>query len=76
MARRKNVDVKGDKVIINLNKQFYNSGILHMAVNDFKNICDVKINRYIILKPKTKDIDINTIGYEFYNYLLGLIKTL
>ena len=35
---------------------------------------DVDDKLLVIIKPKSTEIDINTVAYEFYNYVLGLMQ--
>lgn len=68
------ISKKKNEVLVNLNRQFYNEGSIKQAVLDFKDICSVEEKKEkILLKPKqSKDIDL--LGYEFYNHVLGLMK--
>lgn len=63
-----------NEVLVNFNRQFYNEGSIKQAVLDFKDTCDVEEKKEgLLLKPKqNKDIDL--LGYEFYNHVLGLMK--
>ncbi len=63
-----------NEVILSFNNKFYNKEVIDKAIEDFKQACDVRQEgELIILKPKEKT-DLNILGYEFYNYVLGLIK--
>lgn len=63
-----------NEVRLRFNEQFYPKKYIDMAVDDFGKVCDFKESKdCLVLKPKGKE-DISTIGYEFYNYVLGLIK--
>lgn len=68
------VNKKKNEVTISFNENFYDEESINKAAEDFKKVCQIKRNKdFIILKQKKK-ININTLGYEFYNYVLGLIK--
>ncbi len=63
-----------NEVLLNFNEKFYRKGFIDQAVLDFKEVCDIKeTNKGLSLKPKEK-VDIDVLGYEFYNYTLGLMK--
>lgn len=63
-----------NEVRIRLNENFYPKDIVDLAIRDYLDFCDVFLDDdIIILKPK-KEVDINRLGYEFFNYVLGLVK--
>ena len=71
------INKKSKKVDISLNKKFYSIKAVKQASQDFKDICNCTIpkNKNIEISLKLKeDLDINTIGYEFCNYVLALMK--
>lgn len=63
-----------NEILVSFNDSFYKKDFIKQAINDFKEVCDIsKEEEYFVLKPKnTSDFEI--MGYEFYNYVLGLIK--
>lgn len=64
----------GNEVRIRLNEKFYPKDIVDIAIKDYIDICDVFFDEdYIILKPR-KEINLDKLGYEFFNYVLGLVK--
>jgi hypothetical protein len=70
---------KEDRTIfLVFNKNFYNLEAIKTTSNDFNEICttDIKENKEIEVKLKNinKEADLNTIGYEFYNYVFGIMK--
>lgn len=71
------VNKKEKKVDIVLNKNFYCIEAVKESIEDFKEICDSSVSDEedikVSLKPK-EDLDIDTLGYEFSNYVLGLMK--
>jgi hypothetical protein len=70
------VDEERNLVILTFNSNFYPKELIENAVLDFKEICDLDFDgQKLILEPKNGGINIHLLGYEFYNYLLGLIKS-
>ena len=71
------IDKKGEKIDMILNKDFYYLDVIKEGIEDFKEVCDSSIldenGINISLNPK-KGIDLDTLGYEFSNYLLSLMK--
>ena len=69
------IDKAKNEVLVNFNEEFYKKKFIDKAIIDFKEVCTItKNDEGLLLKPKEeKDIDI--LGYEFYNYVLGLIKS-
>ncbi len=63
-----------NEVRLCFNERFYPKKYIDMAVDDFGEACNIKESKgCLVLKPKGKE-DISIIGYEFYNYVLGLVK--
>ncbi|MBL7056012.1 hypothetical protein ISS07_03825 [Candidatus Woesearchaeota archaeon] len=63
-----------NEVLVSFNEKFYKEDAINQAIADFKQACDIKKNENgLLMKPKG-NIDIDTLGYEFYNYVLGLMK--
>ena len=71
------IEIKGNEIMIKLNKQFYDLGVVKESIKDFNEVCIGKIKNKerieVTLKPKDKSI-LNILGNEFYNYVLGLMK--
>jgi len=68
------IKISKNEVLVNFNTQFYNEESIKQAVVDFKGICDAEEkDKGILLKPK-KNKDLDLLGYEFYNHVLGLMK--
>lgn len=71
---RVEINKKKDEVILTFNEAFYDKKFINQTIEVFKEVCDASEDKeYIFLKPK-KGISIENLGYEFYNYVLGLIK--
>lgn len=63
-----------NEVFVSFNEYFYKKEFVDQAVVDFKEACDIeKTEEGLLLRPK-EEMDIDTLGYEFYNYVLGLMK--
>jgi hypothetical protein len=63
-----------NEVLLAFNSKFYPLEFVDKTIIDFSEICHAKKTKNgILLKPKEK-LDINILGYEFYNYILGLVK--
>lgn len=68
------VNPKKNEVILTFNEKIYRWGAVQQAIEDFKTLCEIKIEKKaIILKPKQKE-NLEKLGYEFYNYTLGVMK--
>jgi len=68
------VNKEKNEVILSFNEKFYNKKFIDKAIEEFKEVCDAKKEKDLIfLTPKEK-VDLDILGYEFYNYVLGLIK--
>jgi len=72
-----NITTKKEQIFITLNKKFYDLSAVKESLEDFKEVCTSIIknneNLEIILKPKDREL-MNILGYEFCNYVLGLMK--
>jgi hypothetical protein len=67
------------ELLINFDTRFYPSKHIIKSIQDFSDLCWVSVdgsekNLQVKLKPKTDDVDLDTLGYEFYNYVLAVIK--
>lgn len=67
----KNTDIK-------LNKKFYSIIAVKEGINDFKDLCNFEVSeepQYIKVNIELKNgVDADKVSYEFYNYVLGLMK--
>jgi hypothetical protein len=72
--KRISVDKARMEVRLSFNEGFYDPKSITQAITDYLDVCEVsRVEGNLVLKPKDpKDLDI--IGYEFYNYVLGLMK--
>lgn len=70
------IEKEKNQLKLSFNRLFYKIQFIDKAIDDFSEICYIeKNNDILILKPKM-DIDIEILGYEFYNYVLCLIKNI
>ena len=71
------IEIEENKIKIELNKKFYDLDAVKESLKDFNKVCNGTIaNKKVIeitLKPKDKSLT-NILGYEFCNYVLGLMK--
>jgi len=68
------INKEKNEVLIKFNTKIYCQECIDDATQDFNEICNIEKNKnWLLLKPK-KEIDAEKIGYEFYNYVLGLMK--
>ncbi len=74
--QRVTINKENNKVILNFNSYFYNEKHIEQAIKDFNEICDFKKeDNNLVLTPK-KSIRLDKLGYEFYNYVLNLMKNM
>jgi len=79
-GKKVRIDGVKNRVTVILDPKFYNSESVNLSVNDFKDCCLTKLKSEndkitVVLSPKSKEIDINTLGYEFYNYVLNKMRS-
>ncbi len=74
------IDKNKKEVVVDVNTEFYDLDSIIEAAQEFTDSCWVYLDKEtngrvkIIINPKSKKIDINIVGYEFYNFVLGLMK--
>ncbi|MCK5282311.1 MAG: HxsD-like protein [Nanoarchaeota archaeon] len=72
------IKIRKNKVIVNLNNQFYTKELIQNSIRDFNNVCSAQLEEnkdyfLVILRPK-ENIPTKKIALEFCNYCLGLMK--
>jgi len=71
------VNKQKSKISILLNKKFYNKDTIKQSIEDFKEICDGEMIEgkgfLVVLSVDEKEL-LDVLGYEFCNYVLGLMK--
>jgi hypothetical protein len=71
------INSKLKRVEINLAKEIYSVEMVKCAVEDFKGVCKGSLkegdNIFVLLELDDKE-GLKKIGYEFCNYVLGLMK--
>ncbi len=78
--KRVRVDEGKNQVTVIFDMQFYRPESIRLSVEDFGNCCSARIRSrgdkiLVTLSPKRNDIVISTLGYEFYNYVLGRMRS-
>lgn len=64
-----------NKAILKINEKIYSKHIIEKAAKDFSPLCNVNLKgNFIEIIPLGKSIDVKTLSYEFFNYMLALIK--
>lgn len=77
--KKMEIDKKNKEVKLLINTKFYDSGSVLKASQSFTRSCWIYINELdgkllVSLKPKFKEINLDELGYEFYNYVLGIMQ--
>lgn len=67
------------QILINFDTKLYPTECIVKAAQDFSESCWTGMGGnpnklQIVLMPKSKEVNLDTLGYEFYNYVLGIIK--
>jgi uncharacterized FlgJ-related protein len=73
------VNIEKREVNVSVNPNFYNYDCVKKTKKLFLEECEVTIRKRkdsieVKLKPKSKKIDREILGYEFYNHLLNTLK--
>lgn len=74
------IDNENKQVRLIVDTKFYGANAVVMAAKEYTESCWVYVDGalddkiLVTIKPKSKDIDYKIVGYEFYNYVLGLIQ--
>lgn len=74
------IEQKHKRVIVNVNTKFYPYRSILKAVKLLSETCWVAVDGNpeetisIAIKPKEKSINLNTIGHEFFAYLLAVMR--
>jgi len=74
------IRISGQDVRLMLDSRFYDSNAVLMAAKAFTESCWVYLDGdqddkiFISLKPKSREVALEEVGYEFFNYVLGLMK--
>lgn len=72
--------MEGKEVRVEVNPRFYSYEAVLLTKKVLKGVCQVSVRKkedviLVSLKPKPKiKINLETLGYEFYNYLLNNVK--
>ena len=74
------IDKKNNETKLIIDTQFYGYDSILTASKDFTESCwvfmdgDKEDKILVTLKPKSDDVEISSLGYEFFNYVLGLMQ--
>ena len=73
------VNVEKEEVSLSINPNFYNYDCVKrtkkLFLKDFNIVVKkTKDSIEVKLKPKSKKVNLETLGYEFYNHLLNTLK--
>lgn len=74
------IDKKNNTVKLIVDTRFYGYGAVLNAAKAYTESCwvyvdgDIEDKLLVTLKPKTNEIKLETLGYEFYNFMLGLMQ--
>lgn len=74
------LDEKKGELKVTFDVKIYNPSCILKTADVFSDACQITVKGdpqkkiQIILKPKSKEIALETLGYEFYNYALATIK--
>jgi len=68
------INLENSEIRVNFNEKIYGKMFIEKAAEDFSLVCEVKKSEDgLLLKTKDKE-DLEILGYEFYNYVLGLVR--
>lgn len=74
----KDIEIKKNLVKVNLNKDFYPKKAIIVASEAFSESFFVNLNLngnfYTVLLKSKEDVDLKNVGYEFFNYVLGIMQ--
>jgi len=71
-----NLTKSNNKIILFLNKKFYDDKFINIAINDFSNVCIIsKMNNKIVFESRKRNDNLEIIALEFANYVLSLMKS-
>ena len=68
------IKIRPNDVLVSLNEQIYERASIDKAADDFRASCSIKSTEDgLVIKPKDKK-DLDVVGHEFCNYVLGVMK--
>ncbi|MBL7056498.1 hypothetical protein ISS07_06295 [Candidatus Woesearchaeota archaeon] len=76
------IDEGNNEVILNMNPEFYDYEAIMITSKEFSEnfwvfVDKIQDNIQVNIKPKPEfvdDVDLKELGYEFYNFTLGLMQ--
>ncbi|MBS1266521.1 MAG: hypothetical protein MAG795_00488 [Candidatus Woesearchaeota archaeon] len=75
-----NISVEKGEVRLLVDTRYYGFGAVLTAAKAYLDSCWVYVDGdaadivLVTLKPKEKEIDVDTLGFEFFNFMLGTIQ--
>ncbi len=74
------VNRKENRVMMRFPLRMYDYESIKRSIKDYSICCDFKRRRSggrveVTLSPKNREIDLDLVGYEFFNYVLSVMKT-
>ena len=76
------INKRKNEVILNLDTRFYDFNSIRISLAAFGESCNTSVDEdkngvvRVILSPRSEDMDIDTLGYEFCNYVLGAMQNI
>ena len=69
------VDLQQETIKVDINTRIYKKEALKNVFDLLKDLCSFEISDSqngcsVIIKPRSKGLDLNLLGFEFYTYLL------
>jgi len=74
------VDARSRSTLVHFNTRFYSLESIMKAAQSYSESCWVLVDGdresiiQVCLTPKSQNLPLDNIGYEFYNFVLGVIK--
>ena len=74
------IDKPNNEVKLIIDTKFYGIDAVLESAKEYSEVCWVMVDGnvddklLVTLKPKLKEIKLDSLGYEFFNYVLGLIQ--
>ncbi|MCF7861544.1 HxsD-like protein [Candidatus Woesearchaeota archaeon] len=68
------IEVDGKLVKLSFNKDFYSDKAIEQTIADFAEVCHAKWEGELLVLTPKEMIDLDELGREFYNYVLGIMK--
>ncbi|MBN2013753.1 MAG: HxsD-like protein [Candidatus Altiarchaeota archaeon] len=78
--KKVSVDERKNRVVAVFDTRFYTPESIKSSAEDFEDCCRLQIRSWkdditVVLSPKSRDINLDFLGYEFYNYVLARMRS-